>query len=126
MRRQFLKQLFFLGAFWGPTQKGFSLQRFQDSKWIRENMNFKPGLPSRDNWVLEPHITYLNNGTMGVSPQVVLQEVQEQMFKTDSQGIYGGGEKPLLDALSELFSVSPQSLALTHNVTEEPIWCSPD
>lgn len=55
---------------------------------------------------------------MGVSPRVVLQTTQEQMHKADALGVYGGGEKALLDVLSQFFSVVPQSLALTHNVTE--------
>jgi selenocysteine lyase/cysteine desulfurase len=71
----------------------------------------------RTQFPLTHDITYLNNGTMGVSPFVVIDAVRAEMEEVDRQGRYGGWEaaRPKLAAL---VNASVEEISLTHNVTE--------
>lgn len=61
---------------------------------------------------------YLNNGTQGVSPYAVINEVQQDMLEVDTQGRYGGGEDALLKSLAKFLNTKETEISLTHNVTE--------
>jgi selenocysteine lyase/cysteine desulfurase len=71
----------------------------------------------RTQFPLTHDVTYLNNGTMGVSPFVVIDAVRAEMEEVDRQGRYGGWEaaRPKLAAL---VNATVEEISLTHNVTE--------
>jgi len=71
----------------------------------------------RTQFPLSRDVTYLNNGTMGVSPFVVIDAVRAELEDVDSHGRYGGWEdvRPKLAALA---GASVEEISLTHNVTE--------
>lgn len=71
----------------------------------------------RTQFPLSHDITYLNNGTIGVSPFVVIDAIRTEMEDVDRTGRYGGWEaaRPKLAAL---VNASEGEIALTHNVTE--------
>jgi selenocysteine lyase/cysteine desulfurase len=61
----------------------------------------------------------LNTGTMGPSPAIVTQTLQQRIAYTDSTGDYGGQEKEdCRAACGHLLNCSPDEIGLTHNVTE--------
>lgn len=61
---------------------------------------------------------YLNNGTQGVSPFTVINEVQQDMMEVDTQGNYGGGDEAAIKALAQFLNTKESEISLTHNVTE--------
>lgn len=61
---------------------------------------------------------YLNNGTQGVSPYSVLNEVQQDMLEVDTQGRYGGSDEAVIKSLAQFLNVKDSEISLTHNVTE--------
>lgn len=66
---------------------------------------------------LKTNPVFLNTGTMGVSPRMVVDRVQEKMAEIDQTGGYGGWEsshKPIADFVG----ANEDEIALTHNVTE--------
>lgn len=72
----------------------------------------------RKDFPLRKDPVFMNNGTMGPSPQPVIDALQEAVMFTNSRGKYGGGEKQAVSALSTLLHCDESELALTHNVTE--------
>lgn len=71
----------------------------------------------RNQFPLSREWAYLNNGTLGPSPQTVIQATQEGMMDTDRYGHYDG----YMDALKSLagfLGADADEIALTHNVTE--------
>jgi selenocysteine lyase/cysteine desulfurase len=71
----------------------------------------------RTQFPLSRDITYLNNGTMGVSPFVVIDAVRAEMEEVDRLGRYGGWEAAR-PKLATLVNATVEEIALTHNVTE--------
>jgi cysteine desulfurase/selenocysteine lyase len=71
----------------------------------------------RDQFPLTHDRVYLNNGTMGPSPYVVLETVKSKLTDIDTSGEYGGWEvaRP---RLAKFVNVDETEIALTHNVTE--------
>lgn len=61
---------------------------------------------------------YMNNGTMGPSPQAVIDAQIDRMKYVNKVALYGGGEQEALDALARFLNAGTDELALTHNVTE--------
>lgn len=61
---------------------------------------------------------YLNNGTQGVSPYPVINEVQQDMLEVDTQGRYGGSDEAAIKALAQFLNTKESEISLTHNVTE--------
>ncbi len=72
----------------------------------------------RARFPLDPKRIFLNNGTMGVCPQPVLQAIHDSLDHTYRNAVYGGGEKEVLDALAPFVGAGTEELALVHNVTE--------
>lgn len=64
------------------------------------------------------NITFMNNGTMGPSPQRVIDVQIDRMNKINAKAMYGGGEHEAVKALAELVNASPDEIGMTHNVTE--------
>jgi L-cysteine/cystine lyase len=61
---------------------------------------------------------YLNNGTQGVSPYSVVNEVSQDMLDVDIQGRHGGGEENAIKSLAQFLNTKDTEITLTHNVTE--------
>ncbi len=61
---------------------------------------------------------FLNNGTVGPSPYVVLHEVQQDMLDIETTGRYGGHEDTAIKALSEFLNTKDTEISLMRNVTE--------
>lgn len=72
----------------------------------------------RARFPLDAERIFLNNGTMGICPQPVLQAIHDSLDNTCRNAIYGGGEKEVLDALAPFVVAGTDELALVHNVTE--------
>lgn len=71
----------------------------------------------RELFPLSKERVYLNNGTMGPSPSVVIDAMNEGMKRNDVEGEYSGYEKSK-GAIARLVNVAEEEIALTHNVTE--------
>lgn len=71
----------------------------------------------RDQFPLTRDRTYLNNGTLGPSPYVVLQAVQSALTRIDTSGEYAGWEEAR-PRLARFVKVDEAEISLTHNATE--------
>lgn len=71
----------------------------------------------RDQFPLKKEPLFLNNGTMGPSPYVVLDAVRAEMEDVDRTARYGGWE-PARAKIARFINAEEQEIALTHNVTE--------
>jgi len=71
----------------------------------------------RSQFPLTAERIYLNNGTMGPSPYVVLESVKHALESIDVSADYGGWEvaRP---RLAKFVNVEEAEISLTHNVTE--------
>ncbi len=69
---------------------------------------------------IDRSIIYMNNGTMGINPKIVLEELENQYKKLATTGMYPGLKEAsmLKDALSKLIGVESKTIAITKNVTE--------
>jgi len=82
-------------------------------------------LPSTESWeqiqkqfkVLRKHI-YMNNGTMGITPNIVLRAIEEAFDHTASEGHYSSDFLSLQNRLANILGVDSTTLAITKNVTE--------
>jgi cysteine desulfurase/selenocysteine lyase len=72
----------------------------------------------RNQFPLSQSKIFLNNGTVGPSPYVVLHEVQQDMLDVESSGRYGGHEEGAIKALSEFLNTRDTEISLMRNVTE--------
>ena len=61
---------------------------------------------------------FLNNGTVGVAPYSVINEVQQDMMDVETQARHGGSEDLAIKALADFVQVDASEITLTHNVTE--------
>ena len=71
----------------------------------------------RDQFPLKRQPVYLNNGTMGPSPYVVMDATKEEMEDVDRTGRYGGWED-VRGKVAHLIHATTEEISLTHNVTE--------
>jgi selenocysteine lyase/cysteine desulfurase len=71
----------------------------------------------RTQFPLKHQPLYLNNGTMGPSPFVVIDAVTAEMEDVDRTGRYGGWDD-VRPKLARFINAQPEEIALTHNVTE--------
>jgi len=71
----------------------------------------------RDQFPLKKEPIFLNNGTMGPSPFVVIDAVKAEMEDVDRHGRYGGWEvaRP---KIAKFINANENEISLTHNVTE--------
>ena len=72
----------------------------------------------RSQFPLTKDITYLNNGTMGVSPYAVIDAVHQKSVSINTKGTYGGGDHEAIDAISKFVGANKDEIVFTHNVTE--------
>lgn len=61
---------------------------------------------------------FLNNGTVGPSPYVVLNEVYQDMLEIETTGRYGGHEDTAIKALASFLNAKDSEISLMRNVTE--------
>ena len=71
----------------------------------------------RKKFPLKDSRVYLNNGTFGPSPQVVLDALQSSFAETNTSGEYGHIE-PEREKLAEFVGIKTSEISLTHNTTE--------
>ena len=69
-------------------------------------------------FTIDKKINYLNNGTMGLSPDPVIDAVVERMKVVNSKGQYSGEEATLLVKLANLLHCNKGEIAITTNVSE--------
>lgn len=63
-------------------------------------------------------ITFMNNGTMGINPKIVLKSLQSEFEKVAFRGTYPSDFNRLKKALGKVVNAPYTSLAITKNVTE--------
>ncbi len=71
----------------------------------------------REQFPLRADPVYLNNGTMGPSPYVVIDAVRAEMETVDREGRYGGWDD-VRARIAGFVHATPEEISLTHNVTE--------
>ncbi|MFT4521082.1 MAG: cysteine desulfurase/selenocysteine lyase [Bacteroidia bacterium] len=124
-RRKFLKHsgIGLLGLFLN-NRLGFSAPFVGDNKVFDSSLStFSNTTEPNWNVVLNEFnisegLSFLNNGTMGIIPQAVLNAVANEAARVNSAGKYGGGEIQARTALAQLMKVDATEIAMTHNVTE--------
>lgn len=71
----------------------------------------------REQFPLKREPVFLNNGTMGPSPYVVIDAVKTEMEEVDRTARYGGWEDVRVK-IARFINASVDEISLTHNVTE--------
>jgi len=71
----------------------------------------------RTQFPLKPDPLYLNNGTMGPSPYVVIDAVKTEMEEVDRLGRYGGWDE-VRPKIAKFVNADPEEISITHNVTD--------
>ena len=89
---------------------------FSDSKYSADNDSFWAQL--REAFPLNKNRAYFNNGTLGPSPQVVLDAVIDAMKKIESTGEMAHTIDAPRQRMAQFVKVLPSEIALTKNTTE--------
>ena len=71
----------------------------------------------RDQFPLKRDPLFLNNGTMGPSPYVVIDAITKEMEDVDRTARYGGWED-VRPKIARFINAQVEEISLTHNVTE--------
>ncbi|SIN68483.1 aminotransferase class V-fold PLP-dependent enzyme [Algoriphagus halophilus] len=71
----------------------------------------------REQFPLTKSRIYMNNGTFGPSPKVVLDALQDSFEQTNTSGEYGH-IAPLRAQLADFVGIKESEISLTHNTTE--------
>ncbi len=71
----------------------------------------------RDQFPLQTEPLFLNNGTMGPSPYVVIDAITTELQGVDRHARYGGWEE-VRPRIARFVGAEPEEISLTHNVTE--------
>jgi selenocysteine lyase/cysteine desulfurase len=71
----------------------------------------------RDQFPLKTEPLFLNNGTMGPSPYVVIDAVMNELQTVDRTARYGGWED-VRPKIARFVNAAPAEISLTHNVTD--------
>ncbi|MBO6517356.1 MAG: hypothetical protein JJ975_12480, partial [Bacteroidia bacterium] len=66
----------------------------------------------QDEFVIREGLTYLNNGTLGLSPTPVSQAIKDRMDVVNATGTHSGVEAGLKTALANYLNVTKDELAL--------------
>ncbi|MBL7846418.1 MAG: aminotransferase class V-fold PLP-dependent enzyme [Cyclobacteriaceae bacterium] len=72
----------------------------------------------RSQFALTDEITFLNNGTIGVSPFQVIDAMYQKTIAVNTHAIYGGGDHEAIASLARFTGADPEEICFTHNVTE--------
>jgi len=115
-RQQFLKNALLA---YPALASGFTLPNLHASQVPEDAINNESFWKLvRSQFPLTRDITYLNNGTMGVSPYSVIDAVYQKSVSINSKGQYGGGDYEAMAALAKFVGADSDEIAFTHNVTE--------
>ena len=71
----------------------------------------------RDQFPLKTDLTFLNNGTMGPSPYVVIDALTNELQSVERSARYGGWED-VRPKIAQFIHAAAEEISLTHNVTE--------
>lgn len=71
----------------------------------------------RTQFPLKTDPLFLNNGTMGPSPYVVIDAVRTEMEEVDRNGRYGGWDE-VRPKIAKFINAAPGEISITHNVTD--------
>lgn len=100
--------------------------------WAQLQINKAPDMPKpellqknadeywkeiRKQFSIKKPLIYLNNGTMGLSPIKVVEQVHLSMAEADDSGSYQGIEQAT-KSIARFVGADADEIALTHNVTE--------
>ena len=72
----------------------------------------------RKEFSLTENRAYLNCGTLGPSPKIVLETTMEAMKEIDLTGEMGHNTTAIRQRIAQFVNVKPEEIALTHNTTE--------
>ncbi len=67
---------------------------------------------------IDPKLTFLNNGTMGITPAPVLKSLQDAFQHAAAQAAYPHADGSLEKMIAELTGVDESEIAITKNVSE--------
>jgi len=126
MEAEALTRRGFIRTFAGGMLGGISLYAFPPearAKYIIANDQPVPGGDEhfwtvvRDQFPLRRDPLFLNNGTMGPSPYVVIDAITKEMEDVDRTARYGGWED-VRPKIARFIHSEVEEISLTHNVTE--------
>ncbi len=72
----------------------------------------------RSEFPLSDEMTYLNTGSMGVSPYSVIEAIHRTMLRINTKAQYGGGDREAMVVLAGFVGADADEMVFTHNVTE--------
>lgn len=116
----------FIRTFAGGALGGSMLYAFPDEARARYIIARDETVGARDEhfwhfvrtqFPLKRDLIYFNNGTMGVSPYVVIDAITSEMEDIDRSGRYGGWDL-VRPKVAAFINAKPSEIALTHNVTD--------
>ena len=116
----------FIRTFGGGMLGGAMLYAFPGDARAKYIISRAEEIPARDEhfwdlvrsqFPLRDKPLYLNNGTMGPSPYVVIDATVRELQEIDRTGRYGGWED-LRPKIARFVNAEEKEIALTHNVTE--------
>lgn len=97
-----------------PFSRGKSVYNFP----AMEDIDTQSWAAIRNQFPLKNDMTYLNNGTMGITPYPVLHAVQQNYLHIAENGAYPHHNSELETQLSKIIGCSSQELGITKNVSE--------
>ncbi|WP_425637609.1 aminotransferase class V-fold PLP-dependent enzyme [Algoriphagus yeomjeoni] len=101
-----------------PSLVSFRSSEESTLKYIDQSLNGEDFWSEiRKQFPLKESRVYLNNGTFGPSPQVVLDALQSSFVETNTSGEYGHIE-PEREKLAAFVGIKTSEISLTHNTTE--------
>jgi cysteine desulfurase/selenocysteine lyase len=121
-RRTFLKHLGGL-ALGSVVLPSFSANEIKmDERFLSQNLPLFDDSEQfwkllRDQFPLKKTRVYLNNGTMGPSPYIVIEKFQKALIEANTEGEYAGQEVAR-EKLADFLNVKISEISLTHNTTE--------
>jgi selenocysteine lyase/cysteine desulfurase len=116
----------FIRTFAGGSLGGIMLYAFPPEARARYVLALDEQVPGtdeffwgvvRDQFPLRKDPVFLNNGTMGPSPFVVIDAITKEMEEVDRTARYGGWEDAR-PKIARFVNAAPEEISLTHNVTD--------
>lgn len=114
-RKKFIKSAAALALFPGVVSDKLSNHKASGIHNSDGNVNWKK---IRKEFGIIPDITYMNNGTMGLSPEFINDAIYKEFKKVSRTGSYPNELVMLRQALSRVTGADYKNLTITKNVTE--------